>query len=73
METGKGIVKSRYEAHVHFLAYYNCCVLQLWESLLSLKTPNDEGIAERWDKTVKAVIEDRVRNVCVILTLWILV
>lgn len=50
-------------------AYYNCWVLQLWESMLSLKTPNDEGITEGWNMTVKAVIEDRVRNVCVILTL----
>ena len=48
-------------------------MLQLWESLLSLKAPSDEGISERWNETVKAVIEDRVRNVCVTLTLWILV
>ena len=43
------------------------CMLQLWESLLSLKIPSDEGITERWNKTIKAVIEDRVCKVCVLV------
>ena len=48
-------------------------LLQLWKAILSLETPDDEEITERWNETMFAVIRKRVYDVCMhymILT-WI--
>ena len=39
-------------------------ILQLWENILLLKTPNNEDIIERWTNMVTSVIKNRVEKVC---------
>ena len=39
-------------------------MLQLWESILTLRTPDDKEIAEEWSRNISAVIRNRVDKVC---------
>ena len=54
--------------------YNNCLfVLQVWESVLTLKVPDDEKIIEKWNRTITAVIQYRVHNVCTYVHVYMFV